>query len=785
MYSKSDTVYNTRCRYASKIVIDYETGTKSLLEGSRYLNKLLSRKLKTIHLNEVDDFILNLILPSPFVGGLTEACRQRFWKRKFVNAFGNSAPAVEEVTAGSLSEGLCLPEIIHMKRGYKSSSELPDEDTKYILHGLTVSAKNRNSFAFIEPTLLGSSMYVKLRLNVEYHYFKRYEGLQTDLFVNKNGFIVRRKFVAQIINILRKHIKTLTQKGQVIKCKEPYQADVLFSLHGPATTIDVVDEFKTVFSTDHVICLPCPVWPLGANAWGKRKRRWPSKGLVKKIVRNGCHIVPKSKKGSKDEEEQFSFSFSLCDKTLSTAMTLNQKKCYLLFKFVYKFYLNKIKRGLTSFFCKTTFLWTCESKCPSEYNDESVMRCLISLVKKLKEYLELRFLPHFYMAEFNLIEEMTDTATKACIKDIESFLQTPLQIVLQLADSYRFSWLSKDISLETVFQDLMDFTQLKTDVAIAPCILTFFSELLDKGEVPLVLSIVNSDWRKPSAMRFNTQQYIRGLEEMIELLNGHGSLVGLQGVLGTLYYQLYCETDNEAFYYKSGSILLKSIKHAERRTWIYAYYYEKLLFDMSFEKLLRHFFSNIRSELLYTEGMYTCISTHNYNTLFNDAEMLNGEAIYPSTAYLLYQVICAYMGLVQCSKSFFKQWLFKREASKVLKHLRTWAKRKSVLFPEIFDDHLYYLVGVASTVVGDTEMAVQSYEQAKSYGTLLQSFDIVKPSTIYVVPEDFVEKPKGRFDKNSMRFQPYRKCKKDNQWSYHNKLIFQDRCARVGRYMHY
>lgn len=778
-------VPETRNKRGSNTILEYETGTRSVLKGSTFFYDILVEENKGILSKGIGNFVLNLLLPLPVVGSLLESSRNRFSKRYFARVFGKSAPPLEELCAGSLSEGLSLPQLIHLK-GNSFVIELPDEDTKYIFHALSVSTNNKKAFAHIEQTIYSPPSYVELKLNDFYKFDLKSYGLDPDSFVNKDGYIVRDKFIAQLHDKLKRVVPTVTIEGQTVKCKDGLETDVLFSKHGPAKTVDVFDESKNLFSTDHVICLPCPVWPIQAKAWSKRKRRWPSGGLVRNIVRKGCHIIGKGQKGCKDEKTQFMFSFSLCDQTLSKAMTLNQRRCYILFKYVFKFYLNSHQRDLSSYFCKTTFLWLCESKQESDWSDAAVLDNLVELVRTFKEYLVSMFLPHFYIPEFNLIEGLPEFSKEKCTKVIDQFLQSPLKTTLQLTENHRFLWLSTDISfvktLHTI-QKQIEIKELK-DIAIAPTLINFFSELLDKGEGSLVLAIVCADWHWSSKVQSDTRYCIHKLENMMSLLEGHGDLVCLQALLGNLYHQLYYETGNVRFKERSMDMLLMTQKKAGRHIWIYACLYDLLRYISENDLLLRHFLSNIRSELLYTDGIYTVLTNYNCNTSagFNFAEMFE-DAVFPTTSYLLFQVACAYIGLAQTSSSLYRRWLLRNEALKVVKHLRKWASRKCSLYPELFDDELNYLVGLAAEIVGDKAIAIKSFQESVSYGVLIWGVQYDNKDCL-VVPKYLVAKTKGCFDNKNLRFQPYRKSKHGQCVGLPKELYFVNGLPRVGRFKH-
>ncbi|KAH3747765.1 hypothetical protein DPMN_182195 [Dreissena polymorpha] len=463
---------------------------------------------------------------------------------------------------------------------------------------------------------------------------------------------------------------------------------------------------------------------------------------------------------------------------LSKSLSLNQKRCYMLFKYIFKFHINKVPRGLASFFCKVTFLWLCETKPAEEWKDESLLECLILLLGQLKRYLQHYYLPHYYIPDYNLVADMKKSDIDVCVRDLEKAMAEPWQIILKLTEKHRFRWLSRDVSLSDILKKVSSGVE-NPFFEIKNYLLSFFNEMLDKGEGLLVLSIISKQWHWASYIQVDTDIYIRHLEEMIAYLEGSGDLVCLKALLANLYHQREVERGGGNEGMKSCFIYKDTLYAARSHTWIYACFYDLLFYLQEYDLIIKDFIQNIKEDILYTPGMYSSITTYNRFTTQDFAEML-GHVLFPTTAYILYQVVRAYEALSQTSKTLYKQWLYNNEARKALNHLKRWTKRKCQMYPELFDDHLYFLVGKASEMVGDMETAEVFFKETLSYGI---SFVCIEPERVPVVPPYRLQILKGQFDCKLLRFQPYRKVKKRSKQ--HDTFIFKAGIARVGEYVHY
>ena len=312
--------------------------------------------------DQTENFILNLVLPLPMAGSMVRSSRKRIKEESTYLKLKTPVFRVQEMIAGSSAEGLGLPQTIHIGQA-SFSVDAPDEDTKFVFSELIVGSQNSTSvpFAFIEESPKGPRSFIQLRLNNaflarSYNGVEIVESLRSTAM--ENGYINRNRLTSLLRSELKQYIRNESREMNEFKCKEGHSPNIKYSHNGPALTVEITDELMNVIhSKDYAISIPCPKWPTQAKGWVHRERVWPSKGIIMKVVKEGCHIVPKPSKAGRNTE--FLLSFSLCGRSICQSLNSNQKRCFMLFKLIFKYHLNKVKRGLSSYYCKLTFLWLC------------------------------------------------------------------------------------------------------------------------------------------------------------------------------------------------------------------------------------------------------------------------------------------------------------------------------------------------------------------------------------------------------------------------------------------
>lgn len=200
---------------------------------------------------------------------------------------------------------------------------------------------------------------------------------------------------------------------------------------------------------DIVRALKCSTWP--AKDWTTRNRPsgWPSDETLAKIESEGCHIVGKIHPLTKgpDAETEFRYSFSEAENTICRTLTTEQKQCFHLLRQVLKNVLEQVSPSteqykLSSYHQKTALLWLCEEISADSWTSDSTGSCILALLDKLLEFLDVRNIPNYFMPENNMIDHFPRPVIEELIKVIQQVRADP---VVHLFDSFnRLSVLFND-----------------------------------------------------------------------------------------------------------------------------------------------------------------------------------------------------------------------------------------------------------------------------------------------------------------------------------------------------
>ena len=186
----------------------------------------------------------------------------------------------------------------------------------------------------------------------------------------------------------------------------------IVSQEGPAvkTTILCTDGDLSL-QYDCSLAVPCSEWPSIAEEFKHRKRLsgFPSVDFVQRITSMGCLLVPKFPQDSKTLLE-WRLSFCLVERELMLNLSDIQKRCYLLFKAIWrKFLCPPIGKALQSYHLKNVFLWECESVCQEEWTDEKMVARVTGLLQRLQYNLFTRYCPHYILRKNNLFKEIDNS----------------------------------------------------------------------------------------------------------------------------------------------------------------------------------------------------------------------------------------------------------------------------------------------------------------------------------------------------------------------------------------
>ena len=156
---------------------------------------------------------------------------------------------------------------------------------------------------------------------------------------------------------------------------------------------------------DFVPAFKAPGWPMVAQEWIRRERKWPSQEVIDQILQEGFHLVVKAPKNGGNLECDFRISFANTEFLLSKDLNEVQRECYRCLKKFHRAYLSTKPKSLVSFHLKNLFLQTVEETGAEMWTQSNRVECMMKLFRNLLEPLRKRNLRHFFVRSYNLFSE--------------------------------------------------------------------------------------------------------------------------------------------------------------------------------------------------------------------------------------------------------------------------------------------------------------------------------------------------------------------------------------------
>ena len=187
--------------------------------------------------------------------------------------------------------------------------------------------------------------------------------------------------------------------------------------------VDIVPAFKA------------PGWPIVAQEWIRRERKWPSQEVIDQILQEGFHLVVKAPKNGGNLECDFRISFANAEFLLSRELNEVQRECYRCLKKFHRAYLSTKPKSLVSFHLKNLFLQTVEETGAEMWTQSNRVECMMKLFRNLLEALRKRDLRHFFVRSYNLfsvdyIEDLN--ILEPLVGMCEKINENPMQFVRKL-----------------------------------------------------------------------------------------------------------------------------------------------------------------------------------------------------------------------------------------------------------------------------------------------------------------------------------------------------------------
>ena len=187
--------------------------------------------------------------------------------------------------------------------------------------------------------------------------------------------------------------------------------------------VDIVPAFKA------------PGWPIVAQEWIRRERKWPSQKVIDQILQQGFHLVVKAPKNGGNLECDFRISFANAEFLLSRELNEVQRECYRCLKKFHRAYLSTKPKSLVSFHLKNLFLQTVEETGTEIWTQSNRVECMMKLFRNLLKALRKRDLRHFFVRSYNLfsvdyIEDLN--ILEPLVEICEKINENPMQFVRKL-----------------------------------------------------------------------------------------------------------------------------------------------------------------------------------------------------------------------------------------------------------------------------------------------------------------------------------------------------------------
>jgi len=325
--------------------------------------------------------------------------------------------------AGSTSERFNVPVSCNwiLINGFTERSHAIVSDFDYMIS----SEHNKASFT---P---GEEKYVIMTNN---------PNLQTGfvLLQDQNQIINAKKFRNDFLTVLSK-LKLTSFEGYIPStrildcclCNEETNYGAI-KLKGPAIELRIGSNRTSVdrFYADVTFSVKCSQWPGRISNWQKRDgKRWPDGQDVERIVKQGCHLVPKSQLND-SKGETWRISFSQAEVELSQSVPELSRVCFIGVKIIAKDHLWAVCRKITSYQMKCIFFNTLETTDPSIWlSYHNLESCFQLLLQAIFRAIDRRSCPHFWIPEINLFADLTDSDVGKLLKKMRQVQEKPSQFV--------------------------------------------------------------------------------------------------------------------------------------------------------------------------------------------------------------------------------------------------------------------------------------------------------------------------------------------------------------------
>ena len=179
-------------------------------------------------------------------------------------------------------------------------------------------------------------------------------------------------------------------------------------------------------------------WPKEADQWSKRCRKygWPSQSIIRQIIAEGCHLVPKAHPKSKTPLKEWRFSFSQAEKKLASHLTEAQRICYLALKVVHHIVFGGTA-GLATYMLKTTLFWTIESMPKHIWKTENLGYTFILMLERILHSLCENRVSNYFIPGNNMLDHVPQGFISTWTEKLLQVRKNPMFYLLEFHRFFR------------------------------------------------------------------------------------------------------------------------------------------------------------------------------------------------------------------------------------------------------------------------------------------------------------------------------------------------------------
>jgi len=254
-----------------------------------------------------------------------------------------------------------------------------------------------------------------------------------------------------------------------------------------------IEKRKFIMFIDLVFALHSPYWPVEAAEWITRRRPsgFPSKSVIKRVVRYGCDFVQASHKPIQPGANDWRFSFSKAELLIIKTWRIAQR---IIYRTLWVLNKKMASDRLCSYYFKTLMFWACEEKPTQFWRNESFVPSVCELLIEMMKWVKIKFCANYFIPGNNMMDHLIDTDLSYEIdtlwKTSQSF-QLISDIIMTCCECEIFSykcmiriesltWINRVFVINwRVDNDIDNYTDLCNTNSITPFQNALYAELSD------------------------------------------------------------------------------------------------------------------------------------------------------------------------------------------------------------------------------------------------------------------------------------------------------------------